>query len=43
MFLERISLITVSLLTKVNKDMGLSYVKITKKMTGVSTYQWVLI
>ena len=30
MFWEKISIITVSLLTKVNKDMGLSYTNNTK-------------
>jgi hypothetical protein len=42
MFWEKILLITVSLLTKVNKDMGLSYTNILK-MIGISTCQWVLI
>jgi hypothetical protein len=34
MFWEKILLITVSLLTNVNKDMGLSYTDILK-MTGI--------
>jgi hypothetical protein len=42
MFWEKILLITVSLLTNVNKDMGLSYTNNTKN-DWRSTCQWVLI
>jgi hypothetical protein len=42
MFWEKILLITVSLLTNVNKDMGLSYTNNTKNDRR-STCQWVLI